>query len=335
MGRAARYLCIGCDRPFTTEFFDKQDPNLMCLFCLIQNSNRNGHNISETDDLRTRIDVLHHENKMLRDELALLKNMIFNGNSMSPKLTPRVTQTPPPLPRLCPPRRLSQTYPRRLVSSPSGSSLNRHVSSSYQTPVHNRFNVLSDEMDDCVVIDDCINSDPDVIVSDSLLRNLGRSVNTLSKNKSTTNVYPGAKIEYIDQKVKELPHLSKTSVLVVNVGSNDVFHKRVASQEVIERYRDLIDTLKSRANKSVIIGILPRLYESNYNLSRAIGVNDKLSKLCSDANIGFIDPWTDLMNHRNFFMRDGIHLSHKGTSFMAKQITKHIRLQREPVKNFQ
>lgn len=47
-----------------------------------------------------------------------------------------------------------------------------------------------------------------------------------------------------------------------------------------------------------MLGTLPRLYESKYNLSRFIGINEKLSQLHKEANIGYIDPWLDLKEKR-------------------------------------
>ena len=99
------------------------------------------------------------------------------------------------------------------------------------------------------------------------------------------------------------------------------------SQDVLEKYRHLLGTLKDRFDNTVLVGVLPRLNTSQYALSRAIGINSKLQQMCKEANVGFIDAWTDYINNRKFYARDRIHLSDLGSEYLAYKISKHISIQ--------
>ena len=74
----------------------------------------------------------------------------------------------------------------------------------------------------------------------------------------------------------------------------------------------------------MIIGILSRVYESEYNLEMASWINHNLGQLCFEAGLGFIDPWHEFMGHSNMYRRDGIHLNYSGSTHLATLITRKI-----------
>ena len=162
------------------------------------------------------------------------------------------------------------------------------------------------------------------VLGDSLVRDLGKVMPRSKKTKSCVFTYPGAKIRNVKNRVNDFVEPEKNSFMVVNVGSNDVFQKHVASQDIVERYKELIGTLKDRRTNIVIIGILPRLHENNFNLSRAIGINDKLSHLCREAKISFIHPWLDFISNKQYYKKDSTHLRYNGTQHLASLIIKQI-----------
>ena len=316
MGRAARYICHRCERGFTNEFFDNQDPNRLCLFCVVQNNSSTG--VSGKDHLQGRIEALNQENKRLREELEKLRNIVHHGG------VPRNTMSTPP------------SHTHAPSSPPCYNTQHQHICHTtphhhtLQTPTSNRYDALEDEMDGCSEI---VDNDPDTIIGDSLVRNIGKFMANSRKTKSTTYVYPGAQIDDIREKVGNFVEPGKNSVMVVNIGSNDVFHRRAASQNIIEKYRELIGTMKDRCSNLAMIGVIPRLYESNFNLSRAIGINDKLSQLCKEAKIGFIDPWLDYVGNKSLYRKDGIHFSYKGTQHLASLISRQISHQKKERQN--
>ena len=161
-------------------------------------------------------------------------------------------------------------------------------------------------------------------IGDSLVRGLGKHL-AKNKSKSSVLVYPGANIKFIENKINKnhIPQIN--SCLVVSTGSNDIFHKKVASEIVIQQYMNLIDTIKDRADNAIIVGVLPRMKVGGFALSRAIGINERVKKLCKEAKIGYLDPWQDFIGNRKYYLKDGIHLSNDGTKLLAALIESHLQ----------
>ena len=326
MGHAARYTCNSCNRPFTNEFFNEQDPTQLCLFCLIQNNNK-AANGGQADSLHSMVEALTQENRKLKEEVNNLKALLNSRNcSLPPQTFPQSNTPTSPLPR--PP-------PFRYVDNGNHSE-NSNTISQMRTPTSNRYSLLRDEMSGDVDEEEYCDSShvEDTLIGDSLVRGLGMALRKVKKSPTTIYVYPGAKIENIQKRMENFVQPEKKSMTIINVGSNNVFQKSVASQEVIERYRSLIGTLKDRCNNITMIGIMPRMFESDFRLSRAIGINDKLSLLCNEANIVFIDPWLEFSGRKDLFGRDGVHLNYIGKASFATFISKQLTIHRKRQQNF-
>lgn len=79
----------------------------------------------------------------------------------------------------------------------------------------------------------------------------------------------------------------KKSCAVIHVGSNNFFRKDVQSQDVVEKYMELIGTVHDKFDNIVFVGVLPRLNASQFALSRAIGIDTNYSTTdytCREAN---------------------------------------------------
>lgn len=329
MGRAARFTCNECGRQFTLEFFQfaNAEAHGDCLFCLktktVADKSKNEQDIVQT---------LKRQNNELHEEIKELRNII---KTFQERIPPN-TNTPPS----------AITTNTNTNSNQQSTSLNdvpfktvrgvRSVKSKHHQPrltlVHktnggistnNRFEALEDEMESFREI----NTDKHTIIGDSIIRNMGKAMNKTKHPKGTTYVHPGATINRIEERVRDMRQESKKSCTVVCVGSNDIYKKKVASQDVVEKYRELISSLKDRFNNTVIIGTLPRHNVGQFALSRAIGINNKLEELCKEANIGYIDTWVDFIHNRNWFCRDGTHLNQSGTNHLATLVSKHITAQ--------
>lgn len=70
------------------------------------------------------------------------------------------------------------------------------------------------------------------------------------------------------------------SCVVVNAGSYDIFHERIASGSAIESSRELISILKDRFSNIVMIGARPHIYENNLLRSLSLAVNSRVHMLC-------------------------------------------------------
>ena len=82
--------------------------------------------------------------------------------------------------------------------------------------------------------------------------------------------------------------------------------------------------MKEKSNKCFITGILPRLNANTYHLSRAIGINNRLEKMCKEANVAFIDTWDAFAMNRNYFRKEKVHLNTRGTEKLSDLYTTLI-----------
>ena len=70
--------------------------------------------------------------------------------------------------------------------------------------------------------------------------------------------YPWAKIDDITKALGDITEMEKhDSLYIVHVGTNDV--KNTNSEELLEKYKCLISTLKEKRSKFIVSGILPRI----------------------------------------------------------------------------
>lgn len=104
-------------------------------------------------------------------------------------------------------------------------------------------------------------------------------------SNTTAYVYPGACIGDIEARVKVMREPGKKLCLVINVGSNYIFRKNVASQDVLEKHWELTSSIKDRFCNIVIVIALPHNHKS-----LAFNINKKDQQVCNDAKIGFMIP---------------------------------------------
>ena len=201
----------------------------------------------------------------------------------------------------------------------------------YNVPTSNSFNLLIDlENDDneSAKPDDMERDDMEIeVISDSLGRNLSKHIGNRKRNtKRTVYVYPGAKLDHIEQRIKSHKTTSKKAHLVVLAGGNDVYEKSAASEEIIQKYSVLLDSIKDRANNATMIAVLPRMKANTYTLSRAIRINSALEKMCARANIRFIDPWENFIYNPKLYKKDGTHINSQGLDILASYIIKQTKI---------
>ena len=126
-----------------------------------------------------------------------------------------------------------------------------------------------------------------VFVGDSIVRKTDR---VLNKGDDVVVCLPGAKIEAIKERVKNIVGSGKGGSVLVHVGTNNV--EREGTTAIVRKYRQLVRTLKqTRVEQVILSGILPVMGRRGhkYRNCRGMAINMLVQKLCREEEVGFVD----------------------------------------------
>ena len=125
-----------------------------------------------------------------------------------------------------------------------------------------------------------------VFVGDSIVRKTDR---VLNKGDDVVVCLPGAKIEAITERVKNIVGSGKGGSVLVHVGTNNV--EREGTTAIVRKYRHLVRTLKqTRIEQVILSGILPVMGRRGhkYRNCRGMAINMLVQKLCREEEVGFL-----------------------------------------------
>ena len=125
-----------------------------------------------------------------------------------------------------------------------------------------------------------------VFVGDSIVRKTDR---VLNKGDDVVVCLPGAKIEAITERVKNIVGSGKGGSVLVHVGTNNV--EREGTTAIVGKYRQLVRTLKqTRVEQVILSGILPVMGRRGhkYRNCRGMAINMLVQKLCREEEGGFM-----------------------------------------------
>ena len=161
-----------------------------------------------------------------------------------------------------------------------------------------------------------------VFVGDSIVRKTDR---VLNKGDDVVVCLPGAKIEAITQRVKNIVGSGKGGSVLVHVGTNNV--EREGTTAIVRKYRQLVRTLKqTRVEQVILSGILPVMGRRGhkYRNCRGMAINMLVQKLCMEEEVGFVDLWGSFVGRADMYMKDGLHLSGKGAAVFADTLSAAV-----------
>ena len=155
----------------------------------------------------------------------------------------------------------------------------------------------------------------------SIIRKVDKIVN---RGDDITVCLPGAKVEDIAEKARQVMGGGTGGAVLVHVGTNNA--DKEGTSAIIGKYRRLIKTLKeARVGQIVLSGILPIMggRGEEYRNCRRIGINTQVQKVCMEEG-GFVDMWLNFVGRGDFFMRDGLHLTGKGAAVLACEFVRVV-----------
>ena len=161
-----------------------------------------------------------------------------------------------------------------------------------------------------------------VFVGDSIVRKTDR---VLNKGDDVVVCLPGAKIEAITERVKNIVGSGKGGSVLVHVGTNNV--EREGTTAIVRKYRQLVRTLKqTRVEQVILSGILPVMGRRGhkYRNCRGMAINMLVQKLCREEEVGFVDLWGSFVGRADMYMKDGLHLSGKGAVVFADKLSAAV-----------
>ena len=182
----------------------------------------------------------------------------------------------------------------------------------------NSFSPLADLVDE---------PEDSIIVGDSMIRHQLEEFCGRAPKRRKRYCYPGAKIDDITKALEDITEKEKhDSLYIVHVGTNDV--KNTNSEELLEKYKRLIGTLKEKRSKFIVSGILPRIGAEKQFYNKAFSTNDRLKSLCSKENVEFINLWNHFYDQQILFNHDGLHLNPVGSARLGRLLSDAVEAHR-------
>lgn len=172
------------------------------------------------------------------------------------------------------------------------------------TKISNRFAALSNHEEESYLI------------GDSIIRNQIDFFGAKNSTKRRFRCFPGADIKRVTEGIKDIKPKNKKSPIIVHCGTNNVFTNRdyAGTEQIMHDYDSMVKLIKTKTENGLVVGILPRLNQRYITLSKAIGLNNRVKKLCQKMDVNFIDPWDLFFERKEYFAKDGTHLSWMGKS---------------------
>ena len=159
-----------------------------------------------------------------------------------------------------------------------------------------------------------------VFMGDSILRKTDR---TLSKGEDVVVCLPEARIEHATERVENvLGHGQGWSILVY-VGTNNA--DRDGTTRVVQRYRELVETLKkTRVEHIIFSGILPvmRGRGATFRNCKRMAINAQVEQTCEEEGVGLVELWGYFVGKEDMYMRDSLHLSGKGAAVFSENLLR-------------
>ena len=184
------------------------------------------------------------------------------------------------------------------------------------TKCYNPFSPLSDTADEEEVR----------LIGDSLVRSQLNEF--LARAPATRKRFciPGGRVQDVIEKVKEVTDQAPaTTTYVIHVGTNDIQDPKSKSEELLDKYRQMIKAYKEKSSKVILSGIIPRTQAGQRFYSFASSINRRLANLCSEENIGFVNTWDHFYYDDSLFSIDGLHLSQIGAARFGRLLDGAVR----------
>ena len=295
--------CVSCRAKFATQFFRNSSH---CRFCRLQ---------SELEKLHDKYDDKCKQYDDLSQQFEALKDFVSSNVACPPSAdtapatsaavhaTATDVATPSPTPR---------------AEAPFLQAKNRSppITKKRFLPIstYNRFKVLAEEEEDALETR---------LVGDSIIRPLLTDFCGRARVSRRRLCMPGGCLDDITAACDEAASGTDNNALfVIHAGTNDVEYTR--SEELMEKYRRMIQQYKTKSHNIIISGILPRTKAPSHFYDRAFSTNSRLKSLCTDEGVDYVNLWDDFYNKPLLFQDDGLHLNAVGSARFGRLLSNKV-----------
>ena len=307
--------CIGCRGRFARQYFSFSSET--CRLCTTEKAMKDCQD--ENKELKCKVKILEDfVTSHIGVDASIIHTDVTAQISASPSydaeaasaITPNTLPSPPTPEQVC-------------ISDQNFEVVTNGARVKSEMPImpvmtQNSFGPLADLMDE---------PEDSIIVGDSIIRHQLEEFCGRAPKQRKRYCFPGAKIDRITNSIEEIVNKEKSdSVYIVHVGTNDI--KTTNSEELMERYKRLIMTLKAKRSKFIISGILPRIGAEGQFYNKAFSTNDRLKSFCSKENVEFINLWNHFYDQQILFNRDGIHLNPVGSARFGRLLNDALNAYR-------
>ena len=178
----------------------------------------------------------------------------------------------------------------------------------------NRFQILEEEDE----------PESTYLVGDSIVRQQLSEFCGRVRQKRRLFCVPGAGVNDITNVIDQVSvEANEKTLFVIHTGSNDI--KKLRSEELLNRYRKLIQQYKTKSRNIMLSGVLPRIDADNVFYSKAFSLNNRLQTLCKEQGIEYVNMWNDFYKQSGLFQKDGLHLSGVGAARYGRLLNEAVR----------
>ena len=180
---------------------------------------------------------------------------------------------------------------------------------------YNKFQILTEEAEDTHEVR---------LAGDSLTRPMLVELCGRAPKSRKRFCMPGGGIDDIIAAREEVTNgASKDALYIFHVGTNDI--QKTRSEELLNKYRNLIKQYKMKSRNIIISGILPRMSAENVFYSKAFSLNSRLNSLCKQEGVTFINTWDHFYQKSELFSNDGLHLNCVGSARLGRLLNEEVR----------
>ena len=125
------------------------------------------------------------------------------------------------------------------------------------------------------------------------------------------------------ERVEKIMGRGKGGTILVHIGTNNA-DKEGTTAALLDKYRKLLKkTKEARVEQIILSGILPVFGNriDGYRNSKRMAINGMVKRLCNEEDVGYLDLWDSFVGKEEMYVRDGLHLSGKGSAVFAEGLS--------------